>query len=104
MLVAYHFFLFLEITDDLGQGFLQNLNLVLVGLDLSGLLLCSHLILLFGTLVDGDVTLYFLVSFLVRFNLLLLLIQFVPLRDRLQSQILVLFMDLTLNCQDSYIR
>jgi len=83
VLVADHFLFFLEVSDNLGEGLLQNLNLVLVRLDLRRLHLRPLLVLLLSPRVYRDVSFDFLVSFFLRLDLLFMFLQFVALRDRL---------------------
>ena len=97
MLVAHHLLLLLKVGHNLRQRLLQDLNLVLVRLNFTSLHLCALLVLLFRAGVDSDISLDLLISLLLILYLLLVLLQFVALRDSLQSQRLVLLMDLTLN-------
>ena len=97
MLVPHHLLLFLEISDDLRQTLLEDLDLVLVGLDLVGLHGGSLRILLFCAHVNRNISLNLpIVLFLPR-DLLLVLLQFVTLCHRLVRQIFILLMNLTLN-------
>ena len=101
VLVPDHFFLLLEVTDDLSQAFFQNLDFVLVGLDFLSLLVSSLLVLLLSSCIDGDIALDLFISLLMRLDLFLLLVQFVTLRDCLQCQVLVFLVDLPFNGEDS---
>ena len=101
MLVADHLLFLLKVGNNLSERLLKNLDLVLVHLDLARLHLGALLILLLRAGVDRDVSLDLLVDLLLVLNLLLVLLQFVALGDRFQSQRLVFFMDLALDRLDS---
>ena len=83
VLVPDHFFLFLEVTHDLSQRFLQNLNLVLVRLDLVCLIASALLVLLLSPSIDSDVTFDFAVCFLLLLDFFLVFLELVALRDSL---------------------
>ena len=85
VLVAHHFFLLFEVADDLGKRLLKYLDFVLVRLNLLCLLGGSLLVLLLSAGVDRDVPLDLLVRFFVLFNLFLLLVELVTLRDRFKG-------------------
>ena len=81
VLIAHHFFLLLKVGDDLSKRLFQDLDLVFVRLNLTGLHLGALLVLLFSACIDSNVSLDLLVNLLLSLNLLLVLFQFVTLRD-----------------------
>ena len=97
VLVADHFFLFLEICHDLGETLLQNLNFVLVCLNFVSLKCGALLILLFCTLVDGNISLDLSILLFLHFNFAFVFLKLISLRDCLKSQRLVFLVNLTLN-------
>lgn len=97
VLIPDHLLLFLEVSNDLRQRLLEDLNLILVCFDLSTLHLGSLLVLLFGAGINSDVALDFTVCLFLTLDLLLMLLKFVPLRDSLQGERLVFLVNLALN-------
>ena len=57
MLVSHHFFLLFEVSDNLCQAFLKDLDLILVRLNFVDLHLSSLLVLLLSARIDRNVTL-----------------------------------------------
>lgn len=104
MLIPDHLLLFLEVSNDLRQRLLEDLNLILVCLDLSTLHLGSLLVLLFGAGINSDIALDFTVCLFLTLDLLLMLLKFVPLRDSLQGERLVFLVNLALNRLNSSLR
>ena len=62
MLIAYEFLLFFEVSNDLLQRLLQDLDFALVYLNLLALVLTTRLILVLRALVERNVTLQVLVQ------------------------------------------
>ena len=85
VLVPDHLFLFFEISDNLRQTLLKNLNLVLVGLDPISLHGGSLCVLLLGTLVDRNISLDFTIRLPLATDLFLMLFELVTLADCLES-------------------
>ena len=102
VLVPHHLLLFLEVGDGLRQTLLQDLNFVLACLDPVRLQVGSFRVLVLRALVDRDLTLNPPVFVLLFLNLSLLLLKLVTLCDCIQCKFLVLIVNLSLNCLDSY--
>ena len=104
VLVPDHLLLFFEISDNLRQTLLKNLNFVLVGLDPIGLHGGSLCVLLLSTLVDRNISLDFTIRLPLATDLFLMLFELITLADRLKGEALVFIMNLTLDCLYSYSR
>ena len=81
MLVSDHFLFFLEISYDLGQALLEDLDLVLVSLDLVRLHIGALLVLLFSTCIDRNVSFDLAIRLFLATNFFLMLFKFVPLAN-----------------------
>ena len=103
MLISNHLLFLLEVRDNLSQGFFQYLDLVLVRFDLILLHIGPLLILLLSTRIDSYVSLDLSVNIFLLLYLFLVFLEFVSLRDCLQSETLIFLMDLTLDCLNSYV-
>ena len=102
MLIPDQFLLLLEVRDDLGQTLLQDLYLLLVGIDLPCLHLSPLCILLLGALLDGEVSLEVLVDVLLLVDCSLVIVDLVTLRNGLLRPLLILKVDVLLNDLDVY--
>ena len=102
MLISDHFLFFLEVGDNLRETLLKDLNLVLIGLYLIHLHSSPLLVLLLRACIDRNISLDLTIGLLLPLDLLLVLLELVPLADGLESQALVFIMDLALDRLDSY--
>ena len=102
MLIPDQLLLLLEVRDDLGQTLLQDLYLLLVGIDLPCLHLSPLCILLLGALLDGEVSLEVLVDVLLLVDCSLVIVDLVTLRNGLLRPLLILKVDVLLNDLDVY--
>lgn len=102
MLVAHHFLLLFKVGNCLCQTLLKDLNLVLASFNFVGLHGGSLGVLLLSALVDRNVSHNLFIRFLLLLDLPLLLFKFVSLRNRLQGQLLVFIVDLSLDRLNGY--
>ena len=104
VLIAHQLFFFFEVAHDLLETAFENLDFFLIILDLAGLKVGSLRILLLSSLIYRDVSLNFSIQFFLRLNFSLVLFELVPLRDRLQRQRLIFFMNVLFNGLDASVR